>query len=83
MKYTVTWLPSAEDQLADIWNNALDQQAVADASNRIDQILRHNPETKGCPIDDMRFLNASPLTVLFKVSPDDRVVSVVEVHRKN
>jgi hypothetical protein len=36
MKYTVVWLLQAENELADIWNNASDRQAVADAADRID-----------------------------------------------
>ena len=39
MKYTVTWTPSAEQDLAALWNAAPDRQAVADAADEIDTSL--------------------------------------------
>jgi hypothetical protein len=35
MRYAVVWVKSAEDELALIWVQAADQQAVTDAANRI------------------------------------------------
>lgn len=46
-RYTVEWSPVALDQLADLWSEADDRNAVADASDRIDQLLVYNPERKG------------------------------------
>lgn len=43
MTYTVDWLPSAEQELADVWTNAPDRAAVNAASNRIDAALRRDP----------------------------------------
>ena len=40
MIYTVTWHPSAEARLTTLWNDALDQQAITDSSNRIDDELK-------------------------------------------
>jgi len=45
MPFTVVWLPSAQAELANIWTASLNRQAVADAANRIDRVLRLNPET--------------------------------------
>src|SRR2546426_1104310 len=39
MTFTVTYKPSAEQELADVWINAPDRQAVTAAANRIDQFL--------------------------------------------
>lgn len=49
MRFTVIWVPSAIDSLADIWVTASDPQAVTDACNRIDQALAVNPDQRGKP----------------------------------
>jgi len=82
MTYTVVWTPSAEDELAEIWNQAADQQAVADASNRIDRLLRRNPLDLIEPVHEGLFsFVAEPLAILLEVEPDDRLVRVVQVKR--
>ncbi|MEX0643503.1 MAG: hypothetical protein WD468_12420 [Pirellulales bacterium] len=43
MKWTVTYLPAAQDHLASIWLNAQDQQAVADAADELDRLLSIDP----------------------------------------
>jgi hypothetical protein len=40
MHFTVTWDPSAEAELTNIWLTAPDRQAVADAADEIDRLLR-------------------------------------------
>ena len=47
MKFTVVSTPVADQQLAEIWLQSNDQQAVADASNRIDSLLMHDAELQG------------------------------------
>jgi hypothetical protein len=81
MKFTVTWLPGAEAKLTVIWNQATDKQAVADAADQIDRILHRDAERKGKPLGKFRKLTVAPLSVLFIVSPDDRMVIVVDVKR--
>jgi hypothetical protein len=81
MRYTVVSTPHAEDRLADIYNNAPDKPAVTAASNEIDRILANDAERKGQPLNGERFLTVPPLTVVFVVSPDDRLVEVREVYR--
>jgi hypothetical protein len=39
MIYTVVWLPTAEAELARLWNTAADRNAVASAADRIDAAL--------------------------------------------
>ena len=79
MRYTVTWTPSAQDELADIWINAPDRQAVTAAQHRIDRTLRVDAHTKGQDYDGDRMLEEWPLVVVFTVSPDDRLVEVISV----
>jgi hypothetical protein len=79
MRYTVTWLPSAQNELANIWNQAADRQAVTDASNFIDRWLRRSPTTLAQPDgSDWRF-TAPPLQVVYTVSQDDLLVTVHQV----
>jgi hypothetical protein len=77
MTYTVTWIKSALDELAELWNNTLDRQEVAEAANRIDSLLGSNPyghsESRE---ENLRILFAPPLAILFEISDADRMVTV-------
>ena len=79
MVYTLTYTPSAQDDLALVWVNAPDRQAVADASDRIDRELRVDPDLKGQPQEDHRVYVHYPLAVAYEVIPDDRLVRVIGV----
>ena len=79
MIYTVTWDPSAEARLTTLWNTAIDQQAVADSSNRIDVELRVDPDRKGIPFRDRWIYTDDPLAVLYEIDTGDRKVKVVAV----
>jgi len=69
MKYTVTYSEFAERQLADIWMDASDRQAVSDASNDVDRSLGQKADQIGKPNEDgWRGLVVPPLAVTFKVS---------------
>jgi hypothetical protein len=81
MKYTVTWISHAEDQLADLWNRAADQQAVADSANRLERELGIDADKKGVPMGRFRALYDNPLAVLFIVDPGDCMVKVIQVRR--
>lgn len=82
MPFTVVWLPSAQDELADIWVRSLDRQAVSDAANRIDRLLRQRPQSLGRPRNRHRVYAEPPLVVAFEVLPDDCLVRVVRVARR-
>lgn len=47
MKFTVVSTPFADLQLGDIWLRAANSQDVADASDRIDVLLRIDPQFVG------------------------------------
>ena len=80
MRYTVLWMPIAEEQLAAIWASASDRDAVTRASHVIDQALRSHPEEAGeSRVADVRVLFETPLGALFTVSPEDRAVRVLSV----
>ena len=83
MRCTVIWDPAATDQLADIWVLATDQQAVADATDEIDRLLRFFADTIGEDHGDHRRLAVEPLEVVFNIFPDDCLVIVRQVMRVN
>jgi hypothetical protein len=81
MKYTVVWLPSAQAALANLWMHALDQQEVAEASNRLDADLRDEPARKGKPFGKFFVREDAPLGVMYHVDGADRMVRVITVRR--
>lgn len=80
MTYAVAWLPDAEQELAAIYMNASDPSAISQASNLIDYRLARNPAQEGeSRPNGRRILLVSPLGVIFRVSEDDRLVTVSHV----
>lgn len=80
MTYTVTYKPSAESELIDLWINAPSRQAVTDAANRIDQLLGANPHSQGESREQQtRILFERPLAAQFEIHEPDRVVEVLKI----
>jgi hypothetical protein len=80
MKFTVASTPLADLQLADIWLRASDPQAVADASDRIDALLRTGADRVGQVRSDGRWVIVeAPLTVTFVLSVDDCRATIVSI----
>lgn len=42
-KYTVRWLPSAEQQLAKLWLDAVDRSAIRQAADELDEAMSNDP----------------------------------------
>ena len=81
-RYTVVWLERSQNQLARIWVDGPDRKAITAAANKIDSELAYDPETKGTEeTEDLRRLRVPPLTVLFEVQMEDRIVEVGSVKR--
>jgi plasmid stabilization system protein ParE len=73
----VTYRPSAENDLANIWLNAVDREAVAHAADEIDRLLGSKPLDVGeARAGSTRIIIERPLTLLYEVFPDDCHVSV-------
>lgn len=82
MKFTVEWVPSALNDLADLWNNAPDRSDVTAAADAIDYALAHNPQSVGeGRNDDRRILFIPPLAVFFEVDAANHHVIVLDVWR--
>jgi hypothetical protein len=74
MRFTVTWHPSAERELAQIWLQATDREGVARAADQIDQVLASEPLAQGEDFYGDRLFVALPLAVTYTVSQPDRTV---------
>jgi len=82
MRFTVTWHPSAERELAEIWIAATDRQAITQAAHVIDQHLASDPLAQGEEFYGDRILVTLPLAVTFGVNEQDRTVQILQVwHR--
>jgi hypothetical protein len=77
MRWTVTTPPEAENELTNIWLNASDRRAVTRASATIDRGLARDPLSQGTDEGDHRSWTVAPLTVTYKVSPDDCLVQIL------
>lgn len=75
--FRVRWSRRAINQLATIWMNATDQNAVTAASHAIDQALANDPENEGeSRPNGRRVMYSSPLGVRYRV---DRAQNHVRV----
>ena len=79
MRFTVTWHPSAEQELTDIWLRATDRAAVSQAANAIDRLLTSDPLSQGEEFYGERLLVVLPLAVTYTVSEQDRTVQILQV----
>jgi hypothetical protein len=76
MHYTVVWLPTAQNQLAELWMASANRAAITAAANEVDRLLRDDPETRGVDFYGDRLLVVPPLQIVYSVRPDDRIVEV-------
>jgi plasmid stabilization system protein ParE len=82
VKYTVTWTPAALDELARMWNEAADRDAVAAASNEMDRLLASVPNLQGeSRGGNIRILFVGPIGADYEVLDADRIVRVLTVWR--
>ncbi|MEK6262605.1 MAG: type II toxin-antitoxin system RelE/ParE family toxin [Planctomycetota bacterium] len=81
MKYTVSWSPSAERDLTEMWLNHPDLRLqITAAADSIDSLLRTAPQERGeSRFGTVRILIVSPLVVDFQVTADDLRVEVLSV----
>jgi hypothetical protein len=78
MKYTVVYTSLADDLLAEIWLHAPNRQQVADASDLIQSSLKQDAHLQGQEHPNgWKVIAVPPLVATFRVSPDDRKVTVL------
>jgi len=82
-RHTVVWSSAGIDQLAQLWIEAYDRDAVNAAAADIDRELAGKPEVKGEAVHEgLRAFESIPLYVLYTASEPDRMVRVVRVRRR-
>lgn len=82
MKFTVVWVPSAERDLADLWNTASDRAKLSAAADAIDLSLAWDPLSQGEGREGTRrILLVDPLAVSFDVEVQDCRVTVLGIWR--
>ncbi len=80
MKWTATYKPSAEQELAALWINAPVRQAVTEAANRIDRLLQSDPHNLGESREGaVRIHFERPLAIQFEIHDQDCLVEVLKV----
>jgi mRNA-degrading endonuclease RelE of RelBE toxin-antitoxin system len=81
-RYTVTWHPEAEDELAELWISAEDQDQITAAVQAIDTALRSDASAKREAVaENLRAFHAPPLRVLFVARESDCVVQIEMIRR--
>ena len=82
MKYTVLWTPSAERDLADLWLQSPDREAVRSAADTLDSLLRVDAHRRGeSRYESLRVLLAAPLGIDVDIDEDDRTAWVLRASR--
>lgn len=82
MKWTVVYQPSANDDLAEIWMNSVDRQAVSDAIDAVEAELARMPlEIGESRAGNMRLIIQPPLLMFYDVVPDDLRVTVWHIRK--
>jgi mRNA-degrading endonuclease RelE of RelBE toxin-antitoxin system len=80
MRYTVIWAPIAQNQLAQMWLEALDRSAISQSSDRIDELLATDPHKHGSNLrEGLNKLQVYPLRVIFEIDDADCKVRVVRI----
>src|SRR4029079_18132771 len=82
IRCTVVWVSAADNELALLWTQAQDRNAVSQAANRIERALAVDPNQKGHQLDNYRVYVAAPLAVVYEVSEDDRLVRILRVRSR-
>ncbi|HJZ54624.1 MAG TPA: hypothetical protein VKE74_06675 [Gemmataceae bacterium] len=81
MTYSVSWTATALNQLAAIWNDAADRNAVTAASHWLEQTIGRQPldfgESRQASV--VRVGYRPPLGIEFAVIEDDKKVRVIRV----
>jgi plasmid stabilization system protein ParE len=82
MRYQVVWTRRADSELADVWTDSADRNAVSYAARQIDSALARDPLACGeSRTAGRRIFFVQPLVVIFRVVEADRTVRVLGVRR--
>lgn len=79
MRWTVIWNRKVRRDLAEIWMNSSDRNAIRSAADSIDLELAVDADKKGEDFYGDRLLVIAPLAVVFTINRHDRLATVLEV----
>jgi hypothetical protein len=80
VKYTVVWAPDAERELATVWVNSTDRNALTGAANFLDRELARDPSSLGeSRPSGLRIAHCLPLGIRYQIQEEDRLVRVLAV----
>jgi hypothetical protein len=80
MNYDIVWPATAEEELAAVWNDADDRNAVTAAVDEVERRLRRDPLGFGeSRAEDERLTFYGPLAVYYRVDTARRQVLVLSV----
>ena len=82
MRFTVTWQPAAEAELAEIWLRSNDRDKITQAANTMDDWLGSSPLSHGEDFYSDRILVVLPIAVTYAVSEPDCSVRILQVWRQ-
>jgi hypothetical protein len=76
--FDVRWTDRADQELAAAWLAAPDRNAVSQAADRVEFLLKRDPLAQGeSRSGNERLMFEGPLAVLYRVEPAARVVWIV------
>lgn len=79
-RYTVVWLQSAENQLAEAWLHSADREQLRADADLLESNLGQMPSNIGEELEPgERLVQVGSLVAFFTVSEDDRRVTVQRV----
>ncbi len=82
MRYTVFWTPSAEQDLAGLWLDSADRDAIRSAADTLDRLLSVDAYLRGeSRYGSLRVVHAAPLGVDIDVEEMNLTVWVLRVWR--
>jgi len=82
--FSVEWLQSALDNLAELWANSdsAARQVLNAACNEMDPRLARDPNNEGeSRPQGRRITFVAPLAAIFRVDPVQRIVTVIRIYR--
>lgn len=84
MKFTVSWTTNAEADCAQNWLDAHDRVSMNEAIVAIEHELITNPLSAGeSRFGNFRVLTVEPISVVFSVRFDDRLVKIVQITKRS
>jgi hypothetical protein len=80
VKFKVTWIPSAENRLAELWLGSRIASQITQAADRLDSLLVEDPFAVGeSRSESLRIAFESPLAITFLVDENTREVVILHV----